>query len=358
MFKRKVSMPSTVKNFQNLVLKLGMLMSDALLFRMRPLLTAFSKCRKSHFATTGLLVACWLLAGCTSAPLAANSTPDLAAISTAAVATVFANLTLSPNSSDVQGATPVFVATPLPAEITDKFYVPMVLVPAGSFTMKSGEGKSSVDVMVGDYYIDTYEVTNQRYMICVHAGACIPPVNAGSYTHPNYYLNPDYANYPVIAVDSSVAAYCIWRGAHLTTEIEWEKAAFGTDGRSYPWGNEKLDGTRANICDKNCYQSARADKSMDDGYTDVAPVGSFPAGASPYGVLDMVGNMNEWVTQVGTAFVSSPGASTTSINSEETRGGSWSTKPSDIPSIMQADSRKYTPDTGKLDRGFRCAKNP
>jgi formylglycine-generating enzyme required for sulfatase activity len=157
-------------------------------------------------------------------------------------------------------------------------YVP---VPAGEFLMGSPEGVGQADehpqhtVYLDAFWIMQTEVTNAQYAQCVAAGACGSPDNSR-------WQDAAYADHPVTYVDWDQAnAYAQWAGGRLPTEAEWEKAARGTDGRTYPWGNEAPAASLANCCHF---------------VNDTTPVGSYPAGASPYGALDMAGNVWEWTS--------------------------------------------------------------
>jgi formylglycine-generating enzyme required for sulfatase activity len=154
------------------------------------------------------------------------------------------------------------------------------------------------------------------------------------------------ADYPVVHVDwSQASAFCAWEGKRLPTDAEWEKAARGTDGRIYPWG-DKFDGSQLNYCDASCGFERWKDDTYDDGHAVMAPVGSYPAGASPYGVMDMAGNVWEWVNdQYQSDYYSSA-----------LRGGAWY----DIE-FVDARSAGWKSKLFMLDVtfgvGFRCVRS-
>ncbi len=231
----------------------------------------------------------------------------------------------------------------------------MVPVEAGEFLMGSTDADKDAGsdekpqhvVYLDTFYIDLTEVTNAMYRACVEAGSCAPPEQTKSSTHDDYYGNPDFDDYPVIYVNwSQAVAYCAWRGARLPTEAEWEKAARGADGRTYPWG-EEIDCTRAN------YGGA-------SGCTgDFAKVGSYPDGASPYGLLDMAGNVWEWVNDwyLDIFYEVSPFKNPKGPPSGErriARGGSWNAG----AILMRVANRQYfAPSYSDGYLGLRCARS-
>lgn len=239
----------------------------------------------------------------------------------------------------------------------------MVYVPEGSFEMGSTTGyddeKPVRQVYLDAYWIDKFEVTNGQYEKCVKEGACSKPSSPGSSTRDSYYDDPTYANYPVIAVDWNQAKdYCRWVGSELPTEAQWEKAARGTDGREYPWGRD-FDCARGNFDDETQFDDYVVEGGPDcDGYIDTAPVGNYSKGASPYGALDMAGNVWEWVRDWYGPYdpnkTNNP-VGPASGESRLLRGGGWD---SNTRNIRTADRSNYNP-TDTSDRvGFRCISPP
>jgi formylglycine-generating enzyme required for sulfatase activity len=205
-------------------------------------------------------------------------------------------------------------------------------------------------VYLDAFYIDKTEVTNAQYQQCVEAGVCQLPTTCdwGEPTFGDEFK----AEHPVACVRwHDARTYCEWADRRLPTEAEWEKAARGTDGRIYPWGNP-FYGSKLNFCDANCPYDWK-DTSANDGYAKTAPVGSYPAGASPYGALDMAGNVWEWVADWYEAY---PGSSfQSSYYGREyrvIRGGAW------YPYLWHARCAgryRLGPWHGAADIGFRCA---
>lgn len=167
----------------------------------------------------------------------------------------------------------------------------MVSVPAGEFLMGCDPNNSGYScltnqvplhaVLLDAFEIDKYEVTNSEYRACTDAGACNLPRKFISHIDEPYFYNPDYDYFPVMYVSHWDAEdYCAWVGKRLPTEAEWEKAARGAmDTRPWPWGNEHWDCDRVNRCGE--WHSARVD--------------SFHTNQSPYGAVNMAGNVFEWV---------------------------------------------------------------
>ena len=223
-----------------------------------------------------------------------------------------------------------------------------VFIPPGEFEMGNDEGWESEKpvhiVRLKAYWIDQTEVTNAQYSLCVQAGACDPPGNSGSFTRDDYYNALDFERYPVINVSwYDAMAYCEWAGRRLPTEAEWEKAARGVDANIYPWG-----------ADISCEQA-----NYIDCIGDTSPVGSFPSAASPYGALDMAGNVWEWIADwyyigyYGDSPLDYPQGPDSGAY-RVVRGGSWN----DYEWYLRTTNRySYFPDNKRVSIGFRCAQD-
>lgn len=237
---------------------------------------------------------------------------------------------------------------PVLARLEDQTGMQMVYVPPGDFMMGSSKDQGYNDerpqhaANLSAYWIDKTEVTAAQYQRCVEAGACSAP-GAGDYCT---FGVAGRENHPINCVDwNQAAAYCSWAGKRLPTEAEWEKAARGTDGRVYPWG-DTWDASKLN--------------SAEGGPGTTTAVGTYPAGASPYGALDMAGNVWEWIADWYDPiyYAQSPRQNPTGPASKDSRimrGGSWN----NFASFARVAVRyPVAPDLQTTHRGFRCTRSP
>ncbi len=184
-----------------------------------------------------------------------------------------------------------------------------VRVPSGTFMMGSPDTEGDADehprhsLTLPGFCIQRLEVTTLEYEACINAGMCTA---SGTDAMCNSQQVGLRSNHPINCVDWNQAmTYCNYIGARLPSEMEWEYAARGSDGRKYPWGNTAPTPRRLNACGDECVAYAKREHPTDnktamfagsDGFEETAPVGSFPAGASPFGALDMAGNVYEWTS--------------------------------------------------------------
>jgi formylglycine-generating enzyme required for sulfatase activity len=284
------------------------------------------------------------------------------------------NRAQTPQYGRVGGGEFVFVnpsvtpKAPAPEGDTD-----MVTVPAGVVKMGCRDGDARLlacleadakrDVFVPGFEMDRTEVTVAAFLSCVDAGTCSAE---GVDTQTVFAPDPGWCNapredrklHPMNCISAEQATiFCGWKGKRLPTEEEWERAARGNDERGYPWGDQRLapGAMVANVDDSAICRARTATRSFTrgelDGWSETSPVGTYPAGASPFGVLDLVGNVWEYTSTAAGASVIK-------------RGGAFLGKPnwhclSDGPRVHW---RLLTPTDSARDRrydtGFRCARTP
>ncbi len=218
-----------------------------------------------------------------------------------------------------------------------------IYIPAGEFTMGSvnaylGRQGQAHKVYLDAYWIDQIEVTNAVFAKCVQSGKCEHPAS-----YDNYFDDSKYSDYPVVYINWYAAkAFCEWDNGYLPTEAEWEKAARGTDQRSFPWGNIPPDNSLLNF--NGTYQEPRS--SYD-----------YLIGISPYGLLNMAGNVREWVSDwfdpnyySQSPYKNPQGPADGSTKS--LRGGAyWD----DIKLVQTFYRESHDPASAGQNRGFRCA---
>jgi formylglycine-generating enzyme required for sulfatase activity len=222
-----------------------------------------------------------------------------------------------------------------------------VYIPAGEFIMGDNGNPDLKEypehsVYLEAFWMDKFEVSNAMYETCVRSGECFEPVPR---LNP-YYGKWVYRNQPVVYVNWYAAEmYCKWTGRRLPTEAEWEKSARGTDARYFTWGNSRAKPRLANFSETLILEPL--------------PVSRYPLGASPYGVLNMAGNVREWVADWfdNKYYLSSPYENPTGPETgteRSLRGGAYDANMDDITTFRRF---KHEPDSAGLSRGFRCAEN-
>lgn len=242
-------------------------------------------------------------------------------------------------------------AIPYTIELNPKDQAEMILIPAGEFIMGSDAGTDPYfwgaegpehTVKLDTYLIYRTEVTNAMYQACVDAKACPRPERTFSATRESYFGNPQFSNYPVIYVSwTGALSYCQWADAKLPTEAQWEKASRGNDQRLFPWGDDIPNALLAHF-----------------NAQDTTEVGMYPEGASPFGILDMAGNVLEWVNdrfQAGYYSISPPEnpPGPAGTNRRVIRGGAW--HHTDISALRTVARASLVENYTGNDIGFRCA---
>jgi iron(II)-dependent oxidoreductase len=236
----------------------------------------------------------------------------------------------------------------------------MIRVPAGMFLMGSHDGpedeRPQHQVNLAEFLIDRTPVTNAQFARFLNAkGAQAADGQRWYDTDDNdarihrregqWTADAGSENHPVVEASwYGAVAYCAWLGKRLPTEAEWEKAARGTDGRKYPWGNEPPDRSRAHF---------------GAGWNELRPVGSLPKGASPYGILDLAGNGWEWVSSAYRPYPYDPNdgrEELARLQVRVTRGGGHDSSLAELTTTQRGRQVSRNPRGGHHNIGFRCAR--
>jgi formylglycine-generating enzyme required for sulfatase activity len=276
----------------------------------------------------------------------------------------------TPGAPDASAEAPVGVLRGRAAVTPTSCPDDMVPVAAAVFVMGSPPGEGDDDehpqrrIRIDGYCIDRTEVTVAAYARCVASGKCtagLPPEATGLRSMCNGN-RPDRQLHPINCVNWDQArAYCLAVHKRLPGEAEWEYAARGPDRRSYPWGNEPPRAELLNACGAEClplaarlgFDKPRAMYPGNDHWEATAPVGSFREGASPFGALDMVGNVAEW-TADDYAYYDGTASHFNDTAHRVVRGGAWNY---DAASLVRGASRdSYNPARPSINIGFRCAR--
>lgn len=298
------------------------------------------------FAVAGGMVILGLLViGWGSGLFKTTATPTLTVTS---ITTRTPTVTLTPVITPTYATT----LTPGATRVRELDSMVEVFIPAGEFLMGASlnDPMAQADefpqhaVYLGDYWIDQHEVTNAQYAVCVYAGACSKPYDIATYNPNKYYEDLEYANRPVVYVTLYQAReYCEWVHGNLPTEAQWEKAARGTDGRIYPWGDEE-----PNV------------DMLDIGHSlaIMLPTCVYTGSNSPYGLCDMAGNVSEYVLDDydPTFYSHSPYVNPIAEQGGEiiVKGGSFL----DVWYALRSSARSTFGygDTGADFIGFRCIR--
>lgn len=243
-------------------------------------------------------------------------------------------------------------ATAAEEPMIEKDPVEMVIIPAGPFIRGSAPGEGRIDeqprrkIYLNAFAIDKYEVSNTHYMKFLDETLHKAPLNV--FAERPFNQEEGIAELPVVQVTWHDAVdYCFWAGKRLPTEAEWEKAARGTEGRIYPWGDEPPNAQRANF-----------EKDW-DGKKTFVEVTALPEGQSPSGLFNVSGNVREWVQDWYDAeyYSNSPDKNPKGPESgilKVLRGGSWRSFDTDLRATSRGKGGFALKTHGI---GFRCARD-